>query len=155
MERWSGKVALVTGASSGIGAAIATDLVKNGVNVVGLARRTKKIELTFSFLGHTMSDCTGLNLYATTKHAVTVMTESLRRELMELKSKIKISSISPGIVKTEFLSAGTTKTLSPEIYNIVTCLEPKDVSDAVLYALSTPPHLQVQELTILPLGQAS
>ena len=44
MDRWMGKVALVTGASAGIGAAIAEELAKKGLRVIGLARRIEKVE---------------------------------------------------------------------------------------------------------------
>ena len=44
MERWAGRVALVTGASVGIGAAICRELVKHGMTVIGCARNDKQIE---------------------------------------------------------------------------------------------------------------
>lgn len=52
MDRWLGRVAVVTGASSGIGAAICTELVKRGMIVCGLTRRKDKVEaLRLSLFG--------------------------------------------------------------------------------------------------------
>lgn len=44
MFPWTGKTAVVTGASAGIGSSILVDLAKSGVNVIGLARRKDRIE---------------------------------------------------------------------------------------------------------------
>lgn len=45
MERWRDRLALVTGASGGIGAAVARALVQQGLKVVGCARTVGNIEV--------------------------------------------------------------------------------------------------------------
>lgn len=52
MQRWVGQVALVTGASSGIGQAIARSLVKHGMKVIGCARNIKAIEVNVEICMH-------------------------------------------------------------------------------------------------------
>lgn len=44
MDQWAGKVALVTGASSGIGAETAKLLAKDGMKVIAIARRLEKLK---------------------------------------------------------------------------------------------------------------
>lgn len=46
MEKWKGKICVVTGASVGIGASVALALADEGMIVIGLARRVAEIEVT-------------------------------------------------------------------------------------------------------------
>ncbi|KAF5299369.1 hypothetical protein FQR65_LT09410 [Abscondita terminalis] len=250
MKRWEGKVAVVTGASAGIGAATTLALLKAGViviskifvstylsqvsgssnlyaiktdiskeediikafkwikenlgpvhilinnagiarvtnlhdgntkfwkevidvNVMGLSIATREavhdmrlnnvdghIIHINSILGHKCPGFPSLNVLSASKFAVTALTETLRQELNAMGSKIKISSVSPGITKTEAIDAAC---LASEPSESVTAyknstktipnLFPEDVTDAIIYILSTPPHVQVHDLWIKPLGE--
>lgn len=262
MERWSGRTAVVTGASAGIGAAIAYQLLDAGVNVVGLARRVEKIQdavdtarkdaqsrgrtqtnkapspgklhcvkcdvskeadilsafkwiqehtdgvhilvnnagvvgqtkLTetntdewrrlfdinvlglsictreavqqmkakgiddghivhiSSVAGHKYPSFPGLEMYSATKHSVRVLTEGLRKELVASKSKIRVTEVSPGLVRTDILDS---LKIDQNLIWLRPHLFPEDVADAVLYALGTPPHVQIHEIMVKPIGEES
>ncbi|XP_065365870.1 farnesol dehydrogenase-like [Calliphora vicina] len=247
MERWQNKVAVVTGASSGIGSAIVKDLINNGLQVVGLARRVERVEeikkqlpvklqskltalkcdvsnlksvneafdkiishfggvdilvnnagcmksgqlstgniediqhvlqtnvmgvvyctqrafksmkernfdghvvLINSIVGHKVitigNQTINTNIYSPSKFAITAITEIYRQEFRGLGTKIKITSVSPGAVDTEIV---------PDYMRVFfdgTILKSEDISQGVLYAISTPPHVQIHEMTIKPVGE--
>jgi len=52
-----------------------------------------------SLSGHRLAD---MLFYSATKFAVVALTEGLRRELVEAKTHIRVTSVSPGLVKTNF-----------------------------------------------------
>ncbi|XP_034116143.1 farnesol dehydrogenase-like [Drosophila albomicans] len=247
MNRWLNRVAVVTGSSSGIGAAVCKDLVAKGMVVVGLARREDRLQElkselpadqaarfharkcdvsdekqvidTFAWVDQTLggadvlvnnagklayinvldqgnssdlrstldinvlgvSWCTreafqsmerrkindghivivnsilghrvpnvgmSLNMYAPSKHAITALTEVLRQEFLAKGTHIKITSVSPGAVDTEIID----KTKIPAGLEFP-MLRSEDVADAITYCISTPPNVQIHELTIKPIGE--
>ncbi|GJQ80407.1 hypothetical protein Trydic_g12266 [Trypoxylus dichotomus] len=237
MSDLNDKVAIVTGASSGIGAGIVKELLQSGMKVVGLARRKAKIEelgkgyegklfpvetdLTKkedifkafewteknvgpiyvlvnnagvsyvapilevdiekleqlfntnllalqictkeaiksmkannidgfiininSVAGHNILRYPGLSMYTTSKHGVTAFTESIRWELANSGSKIRITSISPGLVESEM--TGT------NILNIHPHLKSEHISAAVKFVITQPEIVNVTELTIRPTSE--
>ncbi|KAJ3651664.1 hypothetical protein Zmor_017689 [Zophobas morio] len=249
LDRWVGKVAVVTGASSGIGAAIVEFLVDNGIIVAGLARRSELVKekakqlsgkpgklhaikaditkeedilnafkwieenlghvhilinnagvakenflrngetadwkQTFdvnvmglciatreaikimsanninghiihinSVVGHKVVPFPGINVYIASKYAVTALTETLRQELNAIDSKIKTTSISPGLVTSEMTILNTE--FSEDRKNVLKSmpiLKAEDIAEAVGYVLSTAENVQINELTITPVGE--
>ncbi|KAL2718388.1 dehydrogenase/reductase SDR family member 11-like [Vespula squamosa] len=249
MERWSGKTALVTGASAGIGAKIAEELAKHGLKVVAIARRLNKLEElktkveekklpgkiypmkcdvskeeeilnVFKWIKEKLGEvnvlinnagiivnekiidgstenfrnimdvnvialaiCTReavrlmskskmqghiininsvsghdarsikmpFSLYPSSKYAITGMSESVRNEIMNDGLDIKVTSISPGIVKTDMVKNFN---LSQDVVNKLLMLSDEEVAEGVIYALSRSPNVEVNELIIAPLHQS-
>ncbi len=80
------------------------------------------------------------SLYSATKFAVTGMGESARLELNG--SGVRVTLIEPGMVDTPFFTNRPKNPLAPE-----------DVAAAVMYAVSQPPHVDVNEILIRPTAQ--
>lgn len=67
-----------------------------------------------------------------------------------------LQSISPGVVRTELRENNytTLDEKETEARKLRPALNSEDITQGVLYVLSTPPHVQVHELTIKPVGEA-
>ncbi|GLH14837.1 Dehydrogenase/reductase SDR family protein 7-like [Gryllus bimaculatus] len=96
-----------------------------------------------SITGHLSPFWTQVSVYSASKHAVRVLTEGLRKELVAAKSRVRVTEVSPGFVKTDiFETSGT----DMKLLENVSFLEPEDIADIVLYTLGVPPHVQVSVL---------
>jgi NADP-dependent 3-hydroxy acid dehydrogenase YdfG len=230
------KGAVVTGASSGIGAAIALALAREGARVVGGARRTDRIrppitpleldvtdpESCERFVTAATQELSGIDilvnaaglalgrdpfddsteederivletnvnglirmtrlvlphlrdgghivnlgsiagrqayergsLYITSKFAVRGFTYALREDL--LGRPIHITTVDPGLVETDFSLVrfrGDVET-ARKVYEGVEAMKPEDIADCVLFAVTRPPHMNVDEIVVKALAQSS
>nr|CAD7428618.1 unnamed protein product [Timema monikensis] len=105
-----------------------------------------------SVAGHAISGVPLLIMNSAIKHGLTVLTEGLRRELVASDSKIRVTSISPGLVRTEATLA-LEEHLGDTLIKDNPQLAPKDIADAILFCLGAPAHVQIHELTIRPAGE--
>nr|XP_048302618.1 dehydrogenase/reductase SDR family member 11 [Myodes glareolus] len=110
-----------------------------------------------SMCGHRVPPQSVIHFYSATKYAVTALTEGLRQELLEAQTHIRATCISPGLVETRFAFKLHDK--DPEraaaTYEDIKCLRPEDVAEAVIYVLSTPPHVQVGDIQMRPTEQVT
>lgn len=107
-----------------------------------------------SMAGHRVPQ--GSGVYAASKFAVRALTEALRQELREAKSKIRVSAISPGIVQTGFhANYHASEEAARQYYGRFQVLQPDDVADAVAFVLGAPEHVQVHDLLLRPRDQVS
>jgi 3-hydroxy acid dehydrogenase/malonic semialdehyde reductase len=231
-----GKTAVLTGASSGIGAATAQALAREGARVVGGARRADRIaapivalevdvtdpESSERFVEAAVEELGGIDilvnaaglalgrdlfdestehderivletnvnglirmtrlalphlrdgghivnigsvagrqayekgsLYVTSKFAVRGFTYALREDL--LGRPIHITTVDPGLVETDFSRVrfrGDEETAT-KVYQGVEAMQPQDIAECVLFAVTRPAHVNVDELVVKALAQSS
>jgi 3-hydroxy acid dehydrogenase/malonic semialdehyde reductase len=230
-----GKTAIVTGASSGIGAAIAKALASNGARVAGGARRAELLETEIAleldvtdqgsaeaFVGEALSRLGGLDIlvnnaglslgrdpfdrsneedeetvletnvhglmrmtrlclphlrdgghivnlgsvagrqayenaagYVASKFAVRGFTYALREDL--LGRPIHVTTVDPGLVESNFsrVRFRGDEEKARAVYENVEPLRPEDVAECVVFAVTRPPHVNVDELVVKALAQSS
>ena len=95
------------------------------------------------------------SVYCGTKHAVAAISRAMRIELMP--HGIKVTTIAPGAVDTEFslVRFRGDQEKAAAVYNGFTPLSGKDVAETILFVLNRPPHVNIDDLLIMPTAQAS
>ena len=95
------------------------------------------------------------NVYCATKFAVKALTQSIRADVLD--KNIRVTSVDPGMVLTEFAKVRFSgdENRAKKVYDGVTPLSPKDVAEAVLFAASRPANVNINEIILTPICQAS
>ncbi|MBD3882691.1 SDR family oxidoreductase [Phormidium tenue FACHB-886] len=97
----------------------------------------------------------GGSVYCATKAAVRVLSEGLKLDLMG--TPIRVSSVDPGMVETEFSQVrfhGDAERANA-VYRGMTPLTPKDIAEIVLFCATRPAHVNISDLIVLATDQAS
>jgi 3-hydroxy acid dehydrogenase/malonic semialdehyde reductase len=94
------------------------------------------------------------NVYAATKHAVRAISKSMRLDMMG--SSVRVTEIAPGAVETEFSEVRwNDKKRAKEFYQNFKPLLAEDIADAVVYSITRPEHVNIEQMMIMPRVQAS
>jgi 3-hydroxy acid dehydrogenase / malonic semialdehyde reductase len=94
-------------------------------------------------------------LYVASKFAVRGFTYALREDL--LGRPIRLTTVDPGLVETNFsrVRYRGDEEAAAKVYAGVEPLTPEDVADCVLFAVTRPPHVNVDEIVVKALAQSS
>jgi len=102
----------------------------------------------------------GGSVYCATKWSVKAITQAMRLEL--ICTEVRVTEICPGLVETEFSlvrfhaeeNLKTAQEKSDEVYRGIQPLSAGDVADCILWALTRPPHVDIDEIVVRPVAQA-
>lgn len=93
--------------------------------------------------------------YTATKHAVRALTQTLRKEL--LGRPVRVTEVNPGLVETEFslvrFAGDAERAKKP--YEGLTPLVAQDVADCIAFVVTRPPHVNIDEIVVKPVAQAT
>lgn len=95
------------------------------------------------------------NVYCASKHAVDAINQGMRLDLNG--TGIKVGAINPGLVETEFSEVRFKgdSDRAEKVYQGFTPLRPEDIADIIWFAVTRPPHVNIADLTVMCLDQAS
>ncbi len=97
----------------------------------------------------------GGNVYCATKHAVDALSKAMRTDM--LKHHIKVTNIAPGMVETEFsiVRYKGDEAAAKNVYKGMTPLTNEDIADTILFAITRPAHVCLNDIVIMPTVQAN
>ena len=95
------------------------------------------------------------NVYCATKHAVDALNKGMRIDL--LPHGIKVSSVNPGMVETEFsiVRFDGDEERAKKVYENIQPLKPEDIAETIYWMASRPAHVNINDLIIMPTIQAN
>ena len=94
------------------------------------------------------------NVYCATKHAIQSVSKGMRIDM--LKHGIKVSTISPGAVETEFslVRFNGDKNKAKQVYKGITPLFAQDIAETILFVITRPAHVNIDDILVMPTDQA-
>ncbi|EGK02862.1 SDR family NAD(P)-dependent oxidoreductase [Dysgonomonas gadei] len=94
-------------------------------------------------------------VYCATKHAVDALSQGMRMDM--LPYGIRVTQVCPGAVNTEFslVRFKGNQDRADLVYDGYDALTAENIADAVFYAVSQPPHVNIQDMLVMPTAQAN
>ena len=95
------------------------------------------------------------NVYCATKHAVDALNKAMRIDL--LPHGIRVTAVNPGMVETEFsvVRFHGDEERAKKVYEGLQPLTPVDIAETVFWVTTRPPHVNINDIVIMPTVQAN